>query len=169
MLKIEYNEGSNNFAVTRDGYAVRQFKTRVEAESFLAEQGDNMKRGDVVEWQGEQYQILDLDSQDARIISLENLKNNLSISEVVTLTELTPVVAETVEQVEGSEKEARELSPEKATRKLLQLVQESPTFDDFKVKLAGNRWWYLGDPMPEPFRTWTWAEFQTFFQENKKI
>lgn len=72
------------------------------------------------------------------------------------------------EQNEDLEKEARELTPEKATRKLLQLVQESPSFEAFKTKLAGNRWWYLGDPMPEPFRTWGWAQFQEFYLTNKK-
>lgn len=69
---------------------------------------------------------------------------------------------------EEQEKEARQLSPEKAGRKLLELVQQSPTFEDFKTKLAGNRWWYLGDPMPEPYRMWTWADFQNFYLTNKK-
>jgi hypothetical protein len=39
VLKIEFNENANNFAVTaEDGLAIQQFRTRKEAEDFLAEQ-----------------------------------------------------------------------------------------------------------------------------------
>ena len=72
------------------------------------------------------------------------------------------------EQNEDLEKEARELTPEKVQRKLLKLVQESRTFEDFKARLAGHLNWYLGSPMPEPYRRWTWAEFQQFYLDYKK-
>lgn len=64
--------------------------------------------------------------------------------------------------------EARERTPEDATRKLLKLVNDSPTFEAFKERLQSFTRFYLGDPMPEPFRTWGWAQFQQFYLENKK-
>jgi len=45
------------------------------------------------------------------------------------------------EQQNDIEKEARELSPEKAQRKLLELAQAAPDFTAFKAKLQNNLWW----------------------------
>jgi len=69
---------------------------------------------------------------------------------------------------EEIELEARELSPDKAHRKLLGLVQQSPTYEAFKAKLSSNLWWYLGQPMPEPYKSWTWANFEAFYNQYKK-
>lgn len=68
---------------------------------------------------------------------------------------------------ENLEKEAREISPDKAMRKLKELALESGSFEGFKTRLSDRRWWYLGDPMPEPFRSWTWATFEQFYNEVK--
>jgi hypothetical protein len=72
------------------------------------------------------------------------------------------------EESKEQEKEARILSPEEATNKLKKLVQKSLSFEHFQTELSGNRYWYLGDPMPEEFRRWTWREFQTFYEDNKR-
>lgn len=72
------------------------------------------------------------------------------------------------EQQNDIEKEARELSPEKAQRKLLELAQAAPDFTAFKAKLQNNLWWYLGDPMPEPYRSWGWQQFEDFYNQVKK-
>jgi hypothetical protein len=66
------------------------------------------------------------------------------------------------------DKEARELTPERATQKLRKLVSESATFEAFKARLSDRLWWYLGEPMPEPFRSWTFREFEQFYNENKR-
>ena len=64
--------------------------------------------------------------------------------------------------------EARELSIDKAQGKLLDLVEKSPTYEVFKAKLSNNLWWYLGEPMPDPYKSWTWANFEEFYRSNKK-
>ena len=56
---------------------------------------------------------------------------------------------------------------EVAVRKLRRLVNDSPDFPRFKERLQSFMGFYLGDPMPEPLRRWTWAEFQKFYEDNK--
>ena len=73
------------------------------------------------------------------------------------------------EGADDVEKEARVLSPEKAQRKLTQLAVESPDFTAFKAKLQNNLWWYLGEPMPEPYRNFGWAQFEEFYNKVKGI
>ncbi len=64
--------------------------------------------------------------------------------------------------------EAKVRTFEDAARKLRKLVDQSPTFEIFKSKLESFMKFYLGDPMPEPMRTWGWAQFQQFYEENKR-
>ena len=71
------------------------------------------------------------------------------------------------QQPDELDKEARVLSVEKAKRKLTELAKASPDFASFRAKLSDNLWWYLGDPMPENFRDWTWAQFEEFYHSVK--
>jgi hypothetical protein len=63
--------------------------------------------------------------------------------------------------------EAKVRTFEEASNKLRKLVDESPTFEHFKTRLQSFTRFYLGDPMAEPMRSWTWGEFQKFYEENK--
>jgi hypothetical protein len=73
------------------------------------------------------------------------------------------------EGADDLDKEARELTPEKAQRKLTELAQESHDFSAFKATLSNKLWWYLGQPMPDPYRSWTWAQFEQFYNQVKGI
>jgi hypothetical protein len=61
----------------------------------------------------------------------------------------------------------KERSFDNARHKLKRLVDKSPNFAAFQEALVSFRRFYLGDPMPPEMRTWTWKEFQQFYEENK--
>lgn len=69
---------------------------------------------------------------------------------------------------EGQELEAKERTPEDVERKLLKLVNDSPTFEVFRQRIESFMKFYLGSPVPEPYRTWGWSQYQEFYLTHKQ-